>query len=102
MKCYNSCNPDYALKNKTTTTITSTPTSVLLQQILELIVSKDPPFRHQTNRLYTPMTAMKHADPTGRLPLDAFYRIIFQHDRLFNASLGFMRFLQKRMTKSKV
>ncbi|XP_017309850.1 retinol dehydrogenase 8 [Ictalurus punctatus] len=72
------------------------------EQILELIVSKDPPFRHQTNRLYTPMTAMKHADPTGRLPLDAFYRIIFQHDRLFNASLGFMRFLQKRMTKSKV
>lgn len=75
-------------------------TCFFLQQTFQLIVSKHPPFRYQTNRLYVPMTAMKHADPTGRLPLDAFYRIIFQHDRLFNASLGFMRLLQRRTRKS--
>ncbi|KAF7690977.1 retinol dehydrogenase 8 isoform X4 [Silurus meridionalis] len=72
------------------------------EQTLQLIVSKDPPFRHQTNHLYTPMTSMKHADPTGHLPLDAFYKIIFQHDRVFNVSLGIMRFLQRRMRKPKV
>lgn len=74
----------------------------LLQQTFQLIVSKDPPFRHQTNRLYTPMTTMKHADPTGRLPLDAFYKLIFQYDRVFNASLGIMRLLQRRKRKFKV
>ncbi|XP_017557035.1 retinol dehydrogenase 8 [Pygocentrus nattereri] len=71
------------------------------EQTLQLIVAKNPPFRHQTNRLYTPLTAMKHADPTGRLPIDAFYKMVFQHDRVFNASLGVMRMLQKRMGKSK-
>ncbi|XP_077069644.1 retinol dehydrogenase 8 [Siphateles boraxobius] len=66
-------------------------------QTFQLIVSKNPPFRHQTNRLYMPLTAMKHADPTGRLPIDAFYKMIFQHDRVFNASLSIMRFLHRRM-----
>ncbi|XP_072531386.1 retinol dehydrogenase 8 [Salminus brasiliensis] len=69
------------------------------EQTHRLLVSKNPPFRHQTNRLYTPMTAMKHADPTGRLPIDAFYKMVFQHDRMFNASLGILRLLQKRMGK---
>ncbi|KAI4875008.1 hypothetical protein NFI96_001073 [Prochilodus magdalenae] len=72
------------------------------EQTHQLIVAKNPPFRHQTNRMYTPITTMKHADPTGRLPIDAFYKMIFQHDRVFNASLGIMRMLQKRMGKSKV
>lgn len=67
------------------------------EQTFQLIVSKNPPFRHQTNRLYMPLTAMKHADPTGRLPIDAFYKMIFQHDRAFNASLSIMRFLHRRM-----
>ncbi|XP_073705694.1 retinol dehydrogenase 8 [Garra rufa] len=67
------------------------------EQTLQLIVSKNPPFRHQTNRLYMPLTAMKHADPTGRLPIDAFYKMIFQHDRVFNASLRILRLLHRRM-----
>lgn len=70
------------------------------EQTHQLLIAKNPPFRHQTNRLYTPMTAMKHADPTGRLPIDAFYKMVFQHDRVFSASLGIMRLLQKRMGKS--
>ncbi|CAM4343021.1 unnamed protein product [Leuciscus chuanchicus] len=76
--------------------IGQTPEEVA-EQTFQLIVSKNPPFRHQTNRLYMPLTAMKHADPTGRLPIDAFYKMIFQHDRVFNASLSIMRFLHRRM-----
>ncbi|XP_067285108.1 retinol dehydrogenase 8 [Pseudorasbora parva] len=76
--------------------IGQTPEEVA-EQTFKLIVSKNPPFRHQTNRLYVPLTAMKHADPTGRLPIDAFYKMIFQHDRVFNASLSIMRILHRRM-----
>uniref|UniRef100_A0A8C1SV28 Zmp:0000001048 n=1 Tax=Cyprinus carpio TaxID=7962 RepID=A0A8C1SV28_CYPCA len=56
------------------------------EKTLQLIVSKNPPFRHQTNRLYMPLTAIKHADPTGHLPIDAFYKMIFQHDHMFSPS----------------
>ncbi|CAN9505587.1 unnamed protein product [Ophioblennius macclurei] len=69
------------------------------EQTVNVIMAKDPPLRHQTNRLYMPMTALKHADPTGRLPLDAFYKMIFKHDSVFNASLGILRFLQRRAGK---
>ncbi|RXN04393.1 retinol dehydrogenase 8-like protein [Labeo rohita] len=69
------------------------------EQTLQLIVSKNPPFRHQTNRFYMPLTAMKHADPTGRLPIEAFYKMIFQHDRMFNASLSILRILHRRLGK---
>ena len=73
---------------------------VCVQQTFELIVAKDPPFRHQTNRLYMPMTAMKHADPTGRLPIDTFYKLVFKHDRVFNAILSMMRMMTKKMGKT--
>uniref|UniRef100_A0A8C2KAR5 Zmp:0000001048 n=1 Tax=Cyprinus carpio TaxID=7962 RepID=A0A8C2KAR5_CYPCA len=67
------------------------------EKTLQLIVSKNPPFRHQTNRLYMPLTAIKHADPTGHLPIDAFYKMIFQHDHMFSASLSILRILHRRM-----
>uniref|UniRef100_A0A672HA88 Retinol dehydrogenase 8-like n=1 Tax=Salarias fasciatus TaxID=181472 RepID=A0A672HA88_SALFA len=65
----------------------------------EVAEASYPPLRHQTNRLYMPMTALKHADPTGRLPLEAFYKMIFKHDSVFNASLGVLRLLQRRAGK---
>ncbi|KAM3597368.1 uncharacterized protein V6R79_003830 [Siganus canaliculatus] len=80
---------------KVFTSLGQTPEEVA-EQTLKVITAKDPPLRHQTNRLYMPMTALKHADPTGRLPLDTFYKMIFKHDRVFNASLGLLRMLQKR------
>ncbi|XP_042247754.1 retinol dehydrogenase 8 [Thunnus maccoyii] len=67
------------------------------EQTLKVITATEPPLRHQTNRLYMPMTALKHADPTGRLPLDTFYKMIFKHDNVFNATLGVLRMLQKRV-----
>ncbi|XP_018541386.1 retinol dehydrogenase 8 [Lates calcarifer] len=69
------------------------------EQTVQVITAKDPPLRHQTNRLYMPMTALKHADPTGRLPLDTFYKMIFKHDSVFNATLGVLRMLQRRVDK---
>ncbi|XP_042360745.1 retinol dehydrogenase 8 [Plectropomus leopardus] len=66
------------------------------EQTVKVITAKDPPLRHQTNRLYMPLTALKHADPTGRLPLDTFYKMIFKHDSVFNATLGMLRVLQRK------
>lgn len=78
--------------------LSQTPEEVA-EQTVKVITAKDPPLRHQTNRLYMPMTALKHADPTGRLPLDTFYKMIFKHDHVFNATLGVLRFLQRRAGK---
>ncbi|KAM9843936.1 retinol dehydrogenase 8 [Aulostomus maculatus] len=69
------------------------------EQTVGVITAKEPPLRHQTNRLYMPMTALKHADPTGRLPLDVFYKMIFKHDHVLNATLGLLRMFQKRVRK---
>lgn len=61
---------------------------------------EDPPFRHQTNTLYTPMTTLKYADPNGDLPIDTFYKMVFEHDKVFNASLNFIKLLCWRSRKS--
>ncbi|XP_004071663.1 retinol dehydrogenase 8 [Oryzias latipes] len=66
------------------------------EQTHKVITAKEPPLRHQTNQLYMPMTALKHADPTGRLPLDTFYKMIFKHEGMFNATLGLLRMLRKK------
>ncbi|KAL3986914.1 hypothetical protein ACER0C_014029 [Sarotherodon galilaeus] len=80
------------------TSLSQTPEEVA-EQTVNVITAKDPPLRHQTNKLYMPMTALKHADPTGRLPLDTFYKMIFKHDRVFSATLGVLRLLQRRAGK---
>ncbi|XP_054859881.1 retinol dehydrogenase 8-like [Eublepharis macularius] len=66
------------------------------EHIMKVITSEKPPFRYQTNSLYTPITTLKHADPSGVLPLNAFHQMIFQHDRLFKASLSLLKMLQWR------
>lgn len=76
------------------TSLSQTPEEVA-EQTVNVITAKDPPLRHQTNKVYMPMTALKHADPTGRLPLDTFYKMIFKHDRVFSATLGVLRLLQR-------
>ncbi|XP_007560424.1 retinol dehydrogenase 8 [Poecilia formosa] len=80
---------------KVFTTLGQTPEDVA-EQTHKVITAKEPPLRHQTNRLYMPMTALKHADPTGRLPLEAFYKMIFKHDAVFNATLGILRMMNWR------
>ncbi|XP_020365237.1 retinol dehydrogenase 8 [Rhincodon typus] len=65
-----------------------------------IIISDNPPFRHQTNTLYTPMTTLKYADPNGDLPIDTFYKMVFHHDKVFHASLNFIKLLRWRSKKS--
>uniref|UniRef100_A0A4W6CWR6 Retinol dehydrogenase n=1 Tax=Lates calcarifer TaxID=8187 RepID=A0A4W6CWR6_LATCA len=66
----------------------------------KIITMDNPPFRHQTNTLYTPMTTLKYADPNGDLPIDTFYKMVFEHDKVFNASLNFLKLLRWRSRKS--
>ncbi|XP_020354970.1 retinol dehydrogenase 8 [Oncorhynchus kisutch] len=66
----------------------------------KIITMDNPPFRHQTNTLYTPMTTLKYADPSGDLPIDTFYKMVFEHDKVFNASLNFLKLLRWRTRKS--
>uniref|UniRef100_A0A8D0A3V3 Retinol dehydrogenase 8 n=1 Tax=Sander lucioperca TaxID=283035 RepID=A0A8D0A3V3_SANLU len=39
---------------------------------LKIITMENPPFCHQTNALYTPMTTLKYVDPNDDLPIDTF------------------------------
>ncbi|OCT82849.1 hypothetical protein XELAEV_18025384mg [Xenopus laevis] len=70
------------------------------EHTMKIVLSENPPFRHQTNTLYTPMTTLKYADPNGDLPIDTFYKMVFQHDKIFNASLNFIKLLRWRSKKS--
>ncbi|XP_067829119.1 retinol dehydrogenase 8-like [Heptranchias perlo] len=66
------------------------------EHAVKVITSENPPFRHQTNNLYTPFTTLKFADPTGNLHVGTFYKMVFQHNRIFNASLNLIKLLQWR------
>ncbi|XP_073707316.1 retinol dehydrogenase 8 [Garra rufa] len=63
------------------------------EQILKLITMKNPPFRHQTNTLYT------SEDLNGDLPIETFYKMAFEQDKVFNASLSFLKLLLWRSRK---
>ncbi|XP_052658397.1 retinol dehydrogenase 8-like isoform X3 [Harpia harpyja] len=70
------------------------------EHTVKIILAENPPFRHQTNTLYTPMTTLKYADPNGDLPIDTFYKMVFHHDKIFSASLNFIKLLRWRSRKS--
>jgi len=46
------------------------------------------------------MTTLKYADPNGDLPIDIFYKMVFHHDKIFSASLNFIKLLRWRSRKS--
>uniref|UniRef100_H3B1X8 Retinol dehydrogenase n=1 Tax=Latimeria chalumnae TaxID=7897 RepID=H3B1X8_LATCH len=69
------------------------------EHTLQVITSENPPFRHQTNSMYTPMTALKHADPTGALATDVFYKMVFEYDRVMQASLVAVKVLRWKAQK---
>ncbi|XP_077169857.1 retinol dehydrogenase 8-like isoform X2 [Paroedura picta] len=66
----------------------------IAEHTLKVIGAAKPPFRHQTNAIYTPMTALKHADPTGALMTDSFYKLVFKYDALLHVSLKAIRLLR--------
>ncbi|XP_053102660.1 retinol dehydrogenase 8-like [Hemicordylus capensis] len=72
----------------------------IAEHTVKIILAENPPFRHQTNTLYTPMTTLKYADPNGDLPIDTFYKMVFQHDKIFSASLNFIKLLRWKSRKS--
>ncbi|XP_025913370.1 retinol dehydrogenase 8-like [Apteryx rowi] len=52
------------------------------EHTVKVILAENPPFRYQTDTLYTPMTTLKYADPNGDQPIDIFYKMVFHHDSL--------------------
>ncbi|XP_030583917.1 retinol dehydrogenase 8 isoform X1 [Archocentrus centrarchus] len=70
------------------------------EHTFKVITMDNPPFRHQTNTLYTPMTTLKYADPGGDLPIETFYKMVFEHDKVFTTSLNFFKLLRWRSRKS--
>ncbi|NXB62931.1 RDH8 dehydrogenase, partial [Struthidea cinerea] len=68
------------------TSLGQTPEDIA-EHTLRVIEAARPPFRHQTNVAYTPMAALKHADPSGALITDAFYKLVFKYDTVLRFSL---------------
>ncbi|NXS61845.1 RDH8 dehydrogenase, partial [Brachypteracias leptosomus] len=59
----------------------------IAEHTLRVIEAARPPFRHQTNAAYTPLTALKHADPSGALLTHTFYKLVFKYDAVLRLSL---------------
>ncbi|XP_067397060.1 retinol dehydrogenase 8-like [Emydura macquarii macquarii] len=71
----------------------------IAEHTLRVICAAKPPFRHQTNAVYTPMTALKHADPTGALMTDTFYKMVFKYDTLMHVSLKAIKLIRWQARK---
>ncbi|XP_051848126.1 retinol dehydrogenase 8-like [Antechinus flavipes] len=69
------------------------------EHTLKVICARRPPFRHQTNPAYTPMLALKSADPSGQLAGSAFYSLVFRHGSLLRASLQAVRLCRWKARK---
>ena len=63
------------------------------QAIVTVIGARRPVFRTQTNRLYTPLVALKYADPSGELSVRSFYRLLFHYGAIFHLSMAALRCL---------
>ncbi|KAG7276272.1 hypothetical protein CRUP_015595 [Coryphaenoides rupestris] len=70
-------------------------TNVYLKNFKEIFetLGQTPEDIAETNALYTPVTSLKYADPSGELSVDTFYGAAFEHDAVFNASHGVLRLL---------
>ncbi|XP_054663759.1 suppressor of SWI4 1 homolog [Grus americana] len=74
------------------TTLGQSPAAVA-EAIVNVIGARRPAFRTQTNRLYTPLVALKYADPSGDLSVRTYYRLLFNYGTLFHLSMGALRCL---------
>ncbi|KAM3821489.1 LOW QUALITY PROTEIN: retinol dehydrogenase 8-like [Vipera latastei] len=80
--------------------LSQTPEDVA-EHVLKVISTDRPPFHHQTNAMYTPMMALKQADPTGALMTNSFYKLIFRYDSLLHISLRAIQLLRWQARKVK-
>uniref|UniRef100_A0A8C0ESV4 Retinol dehydrogenase 8 n=1 Tax=Bubo bubo TaxID=30461 RepID=A0A8C0ESV4_BUBBB len=74
------------------TTLGQSPTTVA-EAIVEVIGARRPAFRTQTNHLYTPLVALKYADPAGDLSVRTYHHLLFDYGTLFHLSMGVLRCL---------
>ncbi|KAM6364736.1 retinol dehydrogenase 8 [Pluvialis apricaria] len=74
------------------TTLGQSPATVA-EAIVNVIGARRPAFRTQTNSLYTPLVALKYADPSGDLSVRTYYRLLFNYGTLFHLSMGALRCL---------
>lgn len=63
------------------------------QAMASVIGAQRPAFRTQTNGLYTPLVALKYADPSGDLSVRTYYRLLFHYGTLFHLSMAVLRCL---------
>ncbi|XP_058036756.1 retinol dehydrogenase 8-like isoform X2 [Ahaetulla prasina] len=80
--------------------LSQTPEDVA-EHVLKVICMARPPFRYQTNAMYTPMVALKQADPTGALMTDSFYKLVFRYGNLLRISLRAIQLLRWQARKVK-
>ncbi|XP_063281520.1 retinol dehydrogenase 8-like [Pelobates fuscus] len=91
---------NYYLKNckEIFSSLGQTPEDIA-EHTLRVVTMEIAPFRHQTNQVYTPVTALKYADPSGELVTNVFYKMVFQHDTLMHASLRAIKLLRWKANK---
>ncbi|XP_007241286.2 retinol dehydrogenase 8-like [Astyanax mexicanus] len=59
----------------------------------KVIEASNPRFRNLTNPLYTPIVALKMADETGGLSVNAFYHLLFNLGGLMHISMTVLRWM---------
>ncbi|XP_062827125.1 retinol dehydrogenase 8 isoform X2 [Anolis carolinensis] len=72
------------------TTMGQTPESVA-KAVVNVIAKERPPFRTQTNTLYTPLVALKYADTSGDLSVGTYYNLLFRFTGLFHLSMSCLK-----------
>ncbi|KAL8164103.1 UNVERIFIED_CONTAM: Retinol dehydrogenase 8 [Gekko kuhli] len=83
------------------TTLGQTPESVA-KAVVTVIGEERPPFRTQTNTLYTPLVALKYADTSGDLSVDTYYNLLFRFPLLLRLSMYFLKFITCRCLRGRV
>ncbi|KAM8793872.1 retinol dehydrogenase 8 [Eudromia elegans] len=61
--------------------------------VARVVAAPRPPLRTQTNALYTPLVALKYADPTGELSVRSLHRLLFRHGALLRLATAALRCL---------
>ncbi|NXK82620.1 RDH8 dehydrogenase, partial [Amazona guildingii] len=59
----------------------------IAEHTLRVLAAPRPPFRHRTNAAFTPMAALKRADPGGSIVTGAFYQLVFEHGAVLRLGL---------------
>ncbi|XP_066426597.1 retinol dehydrogenase 8 [Molothrus aeneus] len=72
------------------------------QAIVAVIGARRPPFRTPTNPLYSPLLALRFADPRGDLGVRTFQRLLFDLGPAFHLSLALLRCLSCRCCRRRV